>query len=47
MKPCSCPARCPYCGAKLKRDWIGCICPTKGCKNEGGVKGCQTEGRLP
>ena len=39
-KKCYCPVYCKYCGAKLKRDWIGHICPTKNCQWEHGADGC-------
>lgn len=36
-----CPLYCKYCGARLRRDYIGHKCPTRNCQWEFGVVGCE------
>jgi hypothetical protein len=37
---CECPRRCKYCGARLHRDPMGHLCPTRNCQWQHGVPGC-------
>lgn len=39
-RECECPIYCTYCGAKLKRDSVGHLCPTENCQWQHGVPKC-------
>lgn len=41
-KKCGCPIYCKYCGAKLKKDYVGHYCPTHNCDWQHGVRHCAT-----
>lgn len=38
-----CPIYCRFCGAVLKKDYIGHYCTTSNCTNQYGVDGCNEE----
>lgn len=42
-KKCSCPIYCRFCGARLKRDPVGHLCPSRNCQWEHGVPGCMKD----
>ncbi len=41
MRKCGCPSRCQICGARLRRDAVGHLCPTRNCQNRHAYPGCK------